>query len=130
MNKADILRISPSLEQLLCLHFVGIAQMKSKQSSCSDKGQTLKTSVLFKHPRYGNENLFTTLFCFRKMFHSLTQSTAVFNLHNVVNFYVTCFQEGKLSEEDFAMKLQSTLNSPPQPNLIGFLKVDGFSLYY
>ncbi|XP_032232842.2 transcription initiation factor TFIID subunit 4 [Nematostella vectensis] len=30
--------------------------------------------------------------------------------------------EGKLSEEDFAAKLLTTLNSGPQPNLVGFLK--------
>lgn len=33
------------------------------------------------------------------------------------------FQEGKLTEEQFATNLQTTLNSPPQPNLVGFLKV-------
>ena len=32
-------------------------------------------------------------------------------------------QEGKLTEEQFAASLQTTLNSPPQPNLVGFLKV-------
>ncbi|CAH3020315.1 unnamed protein product [Porites evermanni] len=31
--------------------------------------------------------------------------------------------EGKLTEEQFATNLQTTLNSPPQPNLVGFLKV-------
>lgn len=30
--------------------------------------------------------------------------------------------EGKLTEEQFATNLQTTLNSPPQPNLVGFLK--------
>lgn len=30
--------------------------------------------------------------------------------------------EGKLTEEQFATTLQATLNSPPQPNLVGFLK--------
>lgn len=30
--------------------------------------------------------------------------------------------EGKLTEEQFATSLQATLNSPPQPNLVGFLK--------
>lgn len=30
--------------------------------------------------------------------------------------------DGKLTEEQFASNLQTTLNSPPQPNLVGFLK--------
>ncbi|XP_078364574.1 transcription initiation factor TFIID subunit 4-like [Oculina patagonica] len=30
--------------------------------------------------------------------------------------------DGKLTEEQFAANLQTTLNSPPQPNLVGFLK--------
>lgn len=37
-------------------------------------------------------------------------------------------QDGKLTEEQFASNLQTTLNSPPQPNLVGFLKVRLVSL--
>ena len=39
------------------------------------------------------------------------------------NINLFFFQEGKLTEEQFATNLQTTLNSPPQPNLVGFLKV-------
>jgi len=34
-----------------------------------------------------------------------------------------CLQQGRVSEEEFIEKLQKTLKSDPQPNLVHFLKV-------